>query len=66
MAVMAFSSTLLGSMSSLMGAYFTYQEAKVAYNRLYEFVSIEGEEITATNEPFSVYSLEIKDVLSGM
>lgn len=62
MAVMAFSSTLLGSMSSLMGAYFTYQEAKVAYNRLFEFISIEGEEITATNEPLSVYSLEIKDV----
>ena len=62
MAIMAFSSTLLGSMSSLMGAYFTYQEAKVAYNRLYEFVSIEGEEITATNELLSVYSLEIKNV----
>lgn len=61
MAIMAFSSTLLGSMSSLMGAYFTYHEAKVAYNRLYEFVSIEGEEVTATTELFSVDSLEIKN-----
>lgn len=74
MAIMAFSSTLLGSMSSLMGAYFTYQEAKVAYNRLYEFVSIEGEEVTATtditssgiekimsDELLSVDSLEIKN-----
>ncbi len=61
MAIMAFSSTLLGSMSSLMGAYFTYQEAKVAYNRLYEFVSIEGEEVAATTELFSVDSLEIKN-----
>jgi len=61
MAIMAFSSTLLGSMSSLMSAYFTYQEAKVAYNRLYEFVSIEGEEVAATTELFSVDSLEIKN-----
>lgn len=64
MAIMAFSSTLLGSMSSLMDAYFTYQEAKVAYNRLYEFVSLEGEDIEEimSDELLSVDSLEIKNV----
>lgn len=45
MAIMTFSSAVLGSVSSLMNAYFTYQEAKVAYDRLYEFVSIEEEAI---------------------
>lgn len=64
MAIMAFSSTLLASMSSLMGAYFTYQEAKVAYNRLYEFISIEGEkeEESIDKDIMSIDILEIQNV----
>jgi len=69
MAIMTFSGTLLGSMASLMGAYFTYQEAKVAYNRLYEFISIEGEENAVdkvdtkhyTDEFLSMDTLELKN-----
>lgn len=42
-AILTFSNTVLGRITSLMGAYFTYQEAKVAYQRLYEFVGVEPE-----------------------
>jgi ATP-binding cassette subfamily B protein len=44
MAILSFSGIILNAVSSLMGAYFTYQEAKVAYNRLYEFVGNETEQ----------------------
>jgi ABC-type bacteriocin/lantibiotic exporters, contain an N-terminal double-glycine peptidase domain len=43
MAIITFSNTILASISSLMGAYFTYKEAEVAYNRLYEFVGADKE-----------------------
>ena len=43
MVIMSFGSIIIGSTSSLMTAYFTYQESKVAYNRLHEFMSVEGE-----------------------
>ncbi len=61
-AILTFSSSLLASVGSLMGAYFTYQEAKVAYNRLYEFIEIEPEDIKGERSiPYIFNKLSIEN-----
>jgi ATP-binding cassette subfamily B protein len=64
MAILSFGGIILNSVSSLMGAYFTYQEARVAYNRLYEFVGNETERGVAEDaqETITVKELILKNV----
>lgn len=49
-AVLSLAGSVISSSASLSGAYITLQEAKVAYNRLYEFVSLDGERVKSASE----------------
>jgi len=48
-AVLSLAGSVISSSASLSGAYLTLQEAKVAYDRLYEFVSLDREPADTTS-----------------
>jgi len=49
-AVLSLAGSVIASSASLSGAYITLQEAKVAYNRLFEFVILDRESIESASE----------------
>ena len=49
-AVLSLAGSVISSCASLSGAYITLQEAKVAYDRLYEFVSLDRESSESSSE----------------
>lgn len=63
-AVLSLAGSVISSSASLSGAYITLQEAKVAYDRLYEFVSVDREPAGAVSEQAteSIDALEIKEI----
>ncbi|MCL2414967.1 MAG: peptidase domain-containing ABC transporter [Bacteroidales bacterium] len=65
-AIISLSGMVISSSASLSGAYITLQEAKVAYDRLYEFASLEGEADAARTwtsaRAEQVDTLEVKDI----
>jgi len=63
-AIISLAGMVISSSASLSGAYITLQEAKVAYDRLYEFASLEGEasETSSKQAVEQIDRLEMKDI----
>ncbi|MDR0437304.1 MAG: peptidase domain-containing ABC transporter [Bacteroidales bacterium] len=63
-AIISLAGSVISSSASLSGAYITLQEAKVAYDRLYEFTSLDGEPAEATSGQVveRIDTLEVKDL----
>ncbi len=63
-AVLSLSASVINSSASLSGAYITLQEAKVAYDRLYEFVSMdkESDEVVPRKETETIETLQVKNI----
>jgi len=64
-AIISLAGSVITSSASLSGAYITLQEAKVAYDRLYEFASLDGEPTGTTDSEQIIEhidTLEVKDI----
>jgi ATP-binding cassette subfamily B protein len=63
-AILSLAGSVISSSASLSGAYITLQEAKVAYDRLYEFASLDREPNESSPEQVAehINMLEVKDI----
>ena len=63
-AIISLAGMVITSSASLSSAYITLQEAKVAYDRLYEFTSLEGESTEAASGQISenIDTLNVNDI----
>ncbi|MDR2585597.1 MAG: peptidase domain-containing ABC transporter [Prevotellaceae bacterium] len=62
-AVLSLAGSVIASSASLSGAYITLQEAKVAYDRLYEFVSLDREPTEEAVHTFdTIHTLNIEHI----